>query len=174
MSENTEESLTHTITEVIYVIRGQRVMLDQDLAELYGVEIRVLNQAVSRNLKRFPRDFMFQLSEEETKLLRSQFVILETGRGKHRKFRPYAFTEQGVAMLSSVLRSDRAISVNIEIVRTFVKMRELLSANKELAQRIEELERKVGTHDEEIGAVFEAIKQLMLPAKQEKKERIGF
>jgi len=116
----------------IFLVRGQKVMLDEDLAALYEVEVKVLNQAVKRNLDRFPDDSMFQLSAEEALLLRSQFVTLKSGRGQHRKYSPYAFTEQGVAMLSSVLHSDRAIQVNIEIMRAFVRLRQMLSTNAEL------------------------------------------
>jgi hypothetical protein len=123
------------ITRSILVLRGQRVLLDTELAALYGVEIRVLVQAVKRNLARFPEDFMFQLTALEWAALRSQSVTLKSGRGQHRKYLPYVFTEQGVAMLSSVLGSERAIAVNIEIMRAFVRMRELLSSNKELARR---------------------------------------
>jgi len=124
----------------IYIIRGQKVMLDADLAELYQVPTRTLNQAVRRNANRFPEDFMFQLTEEEAATLRSQFVTLEKGRGRYSKYAPLAFTEHGVAMLSSVLSSDRAVQMNILIIRAFVKLRELLAGNKELARKIEQLE----------------------------------
>ncbi len=124
----------------IYVIRGQKVMLDVDLAELYEVETRVLNQAVRRNAERFPPDFMFQLTEEEASALRSQFVILETGRGRYSKYAPLAFTEHGVGMLSAVLKSSRAVQMSILIVRAFVRLRELLATHKDLARRIEEIE----------------------------------
>lgn len=158
------------IERKIYLIRGQKVMLDDDLAELYGVEIRILNQAVKRNSKRFPFDFMFQLSEEEDKALRSQFVILETGRGKYRKYRPYAFTEQGVAMLSSVLNSKRAIDVNIQIMRAFVKLRAMVVSHEDLARKLDELEKK---YDGQFHVVFEAIRQLMV-MEEEPKRKIGF
>src|SRR6266852_4356363 len=129
------------IERAILLIRGHKVMLDRDLAELYGVPTGVLNQAVKRNLKRFPKDFMFHLVwEEAEQVLRSQSVILK--RGQHRKFRPYAFTEQGVAMLSSILRSDRAIEVNIAIMRAFVRLREILASHKDLARKLEEMERR--------------------------------
>jgi phage regulator Rha-like protein len=145
-------------------------MLDSDLAELYGVEIRVLNQAVKRNIKRFPSDFMFQLNEEESESLRSQFVTLKKGRGQHRKYLPYAFTEQGVAMLSSVLKSEKAIEVNILIMRAFVKLREMIASNKDLAKRLDELEQK---YDAQFKIVFDAIRQLMVPPEPRRK-RIGF
>jgi phage regulator Rha-like protein len=118
------------------------VLLDSDLAEMYGVETKVLNQAVRRNLNRFPADFTFQLNKNEYDALRSQIVTLKSGRGQHRKYPPYAFTEHGVAMLSSVLRSDRAVQVNIEIVRAFVRLRQLLSSNEELAGKLAALERR--------------------------------
>lgn len=160
----------------IYLIRGQKVLLDSDLAELYGVETKVLNQAVKRNMSRFPQDFMFQLSEEEHagwSSLRSQFVTLKPGRGTHRKYLPYVFTEQGVAMLSSVLNSERAVQVNIAIMRAFVQMRELAASNREMATRFAELERRVGKHDEAIGTLFDAIRQMMQPEEKGRKE-IGF
>lgn len=162
-----------TIERKILLIRGEKVMLDAYLAELYGVETRVLNQAVRRNITRFPEDFMFQLSKEEDESLRSQIVILNRGRGQHRKYLPYAFTEQGVAMLSSVLNSERAIFVNIAIMRAFVKLREFLSTHKELANKLAVLERKIEGHDGEIKAIFDAIRQLMAPSKT-KGKKIGF
>ena len=158
------------IEKAIYVIRGEKVMLDRDLAELYQVQTKALNQAVRRNRDRFPADFMFQLSEKEiVELNRSQFV---TGSQKHRdpRSRPYAFTEQGVAMLSSVLRSKRAITVNIEIMRAFVKLRQLLASNTELARRLDELE---GRYDKQFRVVFVAIRQLMAKPARDRKE-IGF
>ena len=165
------------IENKIFMIRGHKVMLSMHLAKLYGVEVRTLIQAVKRNLERFPEDFMFQLTWEETQSLRSQFVILNNAalkRGKHLKYLPYAFTEQGVAMLSSVLNSKKAIQVNIAIMRAFVKLRQLLSTHKELAHKLEELERKVENHDTEIRSIFEAIRQLMAPPPEEPKRRIGF
>jgi phage regulator Rha-like protein len=130
------------IEKKIYLIRGQKVMLDRDLAELYGVETRVLNQAVKRNVMRFPADFMFLLNDEEEEVLRSQFVTLKKGRGQHRKYPTSVFTEQGVAMLSSVLNSERAVQVNIAIIRTFVKLREMMTSHKDLARKLKELEKK--------------------------------
>jgi len=161
------------IERKIYLIRGEKVMLDSDLAELYGVMVKVLNQAVKRNIGRFPEDFMFQLTKEEDESLRSQIVTLKKGRGEHRKYLPNVFTEQGVAMLSSVLNSERAIQVNVVIMRTFVKLRAFLSANKELAHKLAELERKTVKHDEEIKVIFNAIRQLMVPPET-KKGKIGF
>ena len=144
-----------TIENRIFMIRGHNVMISVHLAELYGVETRALNQAVKRNAARFPSDFMFQLSEREADLVVSQSMI------PHRKFfggsLPYAFTEQGVAMLSTVLRSERAIQMNIAIMRAFVRLREIFSTHKELALKMKQLEMKVGKHDEEIQAIFEVI-----------------
>jgi phage regulator Rha-like protein len=172
------------IEQKIYLIRGQRVMLSADLADLYGITVKVLIQAVKRNADRFPEDFMFQLTHNEFKSLRSQFVTLksldrdsslsDSRRGKHSKYLPYAFTEQGVAMLSSVLRSKKAIQVNIAIMRAFVKLRQIIYANKELAQKLKELERRMEKHDTEIHAIFEAIRQLMAPPDSMPKRRIGF
>jgi len=141
----------------IYVIRGLKVMLDQDLALLYQVETRVLNQAVSRNVSRFPIDFMFKLTPNETKSLRSQFVILEIGRGRHSKYSFYAFTEQGVAMLSSVLRSPRAIAVNIAIMRAFVKLREIMATHKDLARKIEQIQDKQAKQGFKINQFLESL-----------------
>lgn len=146
-------------------------MLDSDLAELYGVATKVLIQAVKRSQKRFPDDFMFQLTIEEATLLRSQIVTLKTGRGQHRKYLPYAFTEQGVAMLSSVLHSDRAIHVNIEIMRAFVRLRQMLASNTELARKLATLEKR---YDAQFKVVFDAIRQLMTPPVSKKKRPIGF
>jgi len=165
--------MEYNIEQRIFLIRGLNVMLDRDLSELYGVDTRVLNQAVRRNLKRFPSDFAFKLTKAEDDSLRSQFVILKLGRGQHRKYLPYAFTEQGVAMLSSVLNSERAIQVNIGIMRVFVKIRQIVSHHKELAHKLSQLEGKVEKHDKEISAIFEAIHQLMaIPEKP--RRRIGF
>ncbi len=157
-----------TIEGKILLIRHKKVMLDTDLALLYEVEIRALNQAVKRNIERFPGDFMFQLTKGEYESLRSQFVTLR--RGQHRKYLPYAFTEQGVAMLSSVLNSKRAIQVNIQIMRTFIKLREMLLTHKELKQKIEAMERK---YDYQFKIVFDAIKKLLEPPEKPK-GKIGF
>lgn len=157
------------IERKIYLVRGQKVMLDSDLAELYGVPTKVLVQAVKRNIKRFPADFMFQFVNQDVMDLRSQSVTSKSGRGG-RRYQPYAFTEQGVAMLSSVLNSDRAIEVNIQIMRAFVKLREMIASHKDLAKKLEELERK---YDAQFKVVFDAIRQLMLPPEEEKR-KIGF
>lgn len=159
------------IEKRIFLVRGQKVMLDSDLAELYGVETRALIQAVRRNIDRFPGDFMFQLEYQEVRTLRSQIVILKVGRGKHRKYLPYVFTEQGVAMLSSVLRSKRAVRVNVEIMRAFVRLREMLRSHKDLARRLAELEKK---YDAKFKVVFDAIFKLMEPPPIKPKRRIGF
>jgi hypothetical protein len=161
------------IEQKIFLIRGKKVMLDKDLASVYGVETRVFNQAVKRNIKRFPDDFMFQLNKEEAYSLRSQIVTLK--RGEHYKYLPYVFTEQGVAMLSSVLNSGRAIEVNIQIIRTFVKLREMIVSNKELRKRMDKLEEK---YDKRFKAVFDVLKDLIekspVPSKPSKKREIGF
>lgn len=157
------------IEQSILLIRGHKVMLDSDLAALYGVETKVLVQAVRRNIERFPDDFMFQLTGEEFDALRSQFVTSNTGRGG-RRYLPYAFTEQGVAMLSSVLRSGQAVEVNIAIMRTFVRLRQILASNEDLARRLDELE---GRYDEHFRIVFEAIRQLMA-APESPQRRLGF
>jgi len=159
------------IEKAIFVIRGQKVMLDADLAELYGVKTKILKQAVRRNRKRFPSDFMFELTKEENRFLRSQNVTLEWGR--YSKYLPFAFTEQGVAMLSSILNSDRAIEVNIAVMRVFVRLREMMATHKELAVKLRELEGRIQDHDEQIVAIFEAIRQLMTPPETPRK-RIGF
>jgi ORF6N domain-containing protein len=157
------------IEKAIYLIRGEKVMLDRDLALLYGVETKILNKAVKRNFQRFPPDFMFQLTEDEAETLRFQIGTSNKGRGG-RRYLPYVFTEQGVAMLSSVLNSQRAIVVNIEIMRAFVKLRQLLASNTELARRLDELESK---YDKQFKIVFVAIRQLMAKPVRDRKE-IGF
>ena len=180
------------IAQSIHLLRGQKVILDWELAYLYGVAAKVLNQAVKRNRQRFPADFMFQLTAKETAHLKSQFVISSeqstvnqpllanwsqfvTSSRKHRGqvYRPYAFTEQGVAMLSSVLRSERAVKVNIAIMRAFVKLRATLETNRELAHKFDQLEQRVGKHDEEIAAIIDAIRQLMAPPEKPRRQ-IGF
>lgn len=172
------------IERSIILLRGQKVMLAADLAALYEVQVKALNQAVKRNRERFPEDFMFQLSWEEVELLRSQSVTLNgksaanlrsqsvtSSQWGGRRYRPYAFTEQGVAMLSSVLNSPRAIQVNIEIIRAFVRLRQILTSHKELARKLEELEKK---YDAQFQVVFEAIRQLMEPQEDYVQKRIGF
>ena len=157
----------------ILVIRGHKVMLDSHLAELYQVPTKRLNEQVRRNAARFPPDFMFQLTPEESGSLRSQIATLKTGRGQHRKYLSYAFTEQGVAMLSTVLNSERAIQVNIAIMRAFVKLREMIANHKHLAEKFSELERRLEGHDQQIQTIFDAIRQLMAPPDLPR-GRIGF
>ena len=166
---NTDLISGERIEKAIYLIRGEKVMLDRDLASLYEVETGALNRAVKRNLQRFPADFMFQLTTEEADSLRCQIGISKRGRGG-RRFLPYVFTEQGVAMLSSVLNSERAILVNIEIMRAFVKLRQMLASNAELARRLGELESK---YDKQFRVVFDAIRRLMATPTRGRKE-IGF
>jgi len=156
------------IERKIYLIRGHKVLLDSDLAELYGVEVKQLKRQVRRNINRFPEDFMFQLQKEEYESLRSHFGTLK--RGEHAKYLPYAFTEQGVAMLSSVLNSARAIEVNIQIMRAFVKLRELIATHKDLARKLADMEKK---YDSQFRVVFDAIRKLMTP-DETKKRKIGF
>jgi hypothetical protein len=156
------------IERSILLIRGHKVMLSTDLAELYGVEARILVQAVKRNINRFPEDFMFQLSKEELSNLKSQIVI--SSWGGLRRAAPYAFTEQGVAMLSSVLRSKRAVQVNIEIMRAFVRLRRILASHADLARKLDGLEKK---YDAQFKVVFDAIRELMKPPES-KKRPIGF
>ena len=165
-----------SIVERIVVLRGQKVLLDADLARLYGVQTKVLLQAVRRNVDRFPDDFMFQLSGEEHELLRSHFVTSKTDgeRRGGRRYAPYAFTEQGVAMLSSVLNSPQAIRVNIAIMRAFVKLRQALATNAELAAKFDELARKVASHDQAIAGLIETIRALMAPPPAPRKRPIGF
>ena len=159
------------VAQSICLLRGHKVILDVELAQLYGVTTGNLNKAVSRHRDRFPSDFMFQIRGEEAQSLIFQFGISK-GRGGRRHL-PYAFTEQGVAMLSSVLNSERAVKVNIAIMRAFVRLREALETNRELARQFAELEKRVGKHDEEIGAIIDAIRQLMAPQKEPRRE-IGF
>ena len=156
------------IASRIYFIRGEKVLLDADLATMYNIETRTLKQAVRRNIERFPEDFMFELTKQEYDSLRSQIVTLK--RGEHSKYLPFAFTEQGVAMLSSVLRSEKAVEVNIAIMRTFVQLRKLMDSNKELARKIQQLENK---YDEQFKVVFQAIKQLIKQESQPRRQ-IGF
>jgi cell shape-determining protein MreC len=164
-----------TIINKIHIIRDKKVMIDRDLAELYGVDTRVLNQAVKRNLKRFPEDFMFQLTDEEFRNLRSQIVTSSWGGSR---FRPMVFTEQGVAMLSSVLNSERAISVNIQIIRVFTRMRAKIESHKEILKKLEMLEKKDIELDEKVTLIFEYLKELEQSKQEEtdlkQRKRIGF
>lgn len=163
------------IQKKIYLIRGEKVMLDYDLAELYHVETKALKQSVRRNINRFPEDFMFELTKEEYNSLRSQFVTLENGRGKYSKYLPFAFTEQGVAMLASVLNSPKAIDMNIQIVRVFVLMRKFTLSHQELSEKIKELE---GKFNKQFDDIYEVINYLLqkdtLQKQQNKRQRIGF
>ena len=173
MTNETKLILVDQIEPLIHEIRGQKVVFDSDLAALYGVPTKVLNQAIQRNLDRFPPDFRFQLTADEAEALRSQIVTLKTGRGQHRKYLPYVFTEHGVVMAASVLNSPRAVEVSVFFVRAFVKLRQLVLAHKDLAGKLDQLERKVGSHDEAIKQLVAAIRQLMAPPDPPKKE-IGF
>ncbi|MEZ4753767.1 MAG: ORF6N domain-containing protein [Bdellovibrionota bacterium] len=164
-----KSEIIRSVESYIYLIRGQKVILDEDLAILYAVKTKALVQAVKRNLDRFPEDFMFHLSNQEVTALRSQIVTSKSRGG--RRTNPYAFTEQGVAMLSSVLRSNEAVKVNIEIMRTFVRLRRMINSNTELAQKLNELEKK---YDSQFNVVFEAIREIMKPSNPPKKRRIGF
>lgn len=181
------------IARRISYFRGEKILFDFDLAALYGVAAKVLNQAVTHHRERFPNDFMFRLTDEKTRIWRSQFLtfksqqpvendgdetnssqfVTSSSKFRGRKYRPYAFTEQGVAMLSSVLRSERAVKVNIAIMRTFVKLRQMLETNRELAKRFSQLEQRVDKRDEEIAGILEAIRQLMAPPNESRRE-IGF
>ena len=158
------------IEQRIYVVREQRIMLDNDLADLYGVATKNLNKAVRRNVARFPPDFMFQLSDQEVTNLRFQIGTSSLPHGGSR-YRPLVFTEQGIAMLSSVLNSKRAITVNIQIMRAFIRMRRLLLSNDAMRKQLEELERKVGTHDQAIVGIFKTLHELMTPQRT---NAIGF
>ena len=157
----------------IYYIRQQKVMLDRDLAELYGVETKVLKQAVRRNAARFPEDFMFEMSKEELEAWRSQNVTSNPGDRKGLRYPPFCFTEQGVTMLSCILNSERAIAVNIQIIRIFARLRAMVLTHKDILLKLEQLERTVTAHDEDIKMIFDALKQLLNPP-QEPRPKIGF
>ena len=175
MKKLTKKNLTLSVQLIerrIYLIRGQKVMVDEDLAELYGVPTKRLNQQVSRNRKRFPDDFMFRLTKTEAEALRLQFATSKKGRGGRRSL-PYVFTEQGVAMLSSVLNSERAIEVNIMIMRAFVKLRQLLETNEELNRKFAAVIRKLSTHDKYFKVVFDELKRLN-EQPTPKRSQIGF
>jgi len=180
-----------SIQNKIYEIRGERVMIDKDLANLYEIEAKVLNQAVKRNIKRFPKDFMFQLTKEEWEeirfqietseqdnSLRSQTVTLKTGRGSHSKYLPYAFTEQGVAMLSGILNSDKAIAMNIAIMRAFVEIRRVLIQETDLWEQMRLIKERIGEHDIQLNQLYDALENLLDEnagkKKWEERERIGF
>ncbi|MBX3254922.1 MAG: ORF6N domain-containing protein [Chitinophagaceae bacterium] len=183
--------IIQSIQNRIYEIRGERVMLDRDLAALYEVETKVFNQAVKRNLKRFPPDFMFQLNKDEwervrfqvdalekSDSLRSQFVTLKSGRGQHVKFLPYAFTEHGVAMLSGILNSDKAVQMNIAIIRAFIEMRRFNIIHTDWKEQIRELKDKISGHDAQLSQIYDALENLLdekaAERKWEDRERIGF
>ena len=161
------------IEQAILLVRGEKVILDADLAKLYGVATKVLNQAVKRNLERFPEDFMFQLTGDETRSLRSQSVTSSSGYGG-RRYAPYAFTEHGAIMAATVLNSPRAVQVSVYVVRAFVQLRRVLGQNKELAAKLADLERKVGDHDQKIVAIIQAIRELMAPPPIRPRKPIGF
>lgn len=174
MSESLVEKSLIPLESMIYRIllfRGHKVMLDADLARLYNVDTKVLTRAVRRNRKRFPADFMFELTAKEFGILRRHFGTSSWGG---RRYKPMVFTEQGVAMLSSVLRSERAILVNIEIMRAFVRLRQVLATHKDIARKLKELEQKYDTHDEKLHEVFEAIAQLIAPLNPKTERQIGF
>ncbi|MFA4972623.1 MAG: ORF6N domain-containing protein [bacterium] len=168
MSQHNELIPTKTIENKILLLRNQQIILDSDLAELYGVTTKALNQAVKRNSERFPADFMFQLNIEEAMRSRSQSVTLK--RGTNIKYLPYAFTEHGAVMAANVLRSERAVAASIYVVRAFIRLRQFLASHKELADKLAELERQVGTHDKAIVSLFQAIRKLMAPLPQKKKK----
>lgn len=181
-----------SIQNRIYELRGERVMLDRDLAALYEVETKVFNQAVKRNIKRFPKDFMFQLTkaeweglrfqiealEQQGNALRSQIVTLKTGRGQHSKYLPNAFTEQGVAMLSGILNSDRAINMNIAIMRAFVEVRRVLIKENDMREQLKQIKERLGEHDTQLNQIYDAMENLLdektAQKKWEDRERIGF
>jgi hypothetical protein len=162
------------IEGLILALRGQKVLLDRDLAALYGVSTKRLNEQVRRNRKRFPDDFMFQLDAGEAAALRSQNATLKLGRGQHRKFLPYAFTEHGAIMAANVLNSEQSVEVSVFVVRAFVKLRNWMATHSELAAKLAELDRKVAGHDETIRQLVAAIRQLMAPPPEKPKRRIGF
>jgi phage regulator Rha-like protein len=168
---------TESVERAIIVLRGRRVILDSELAPLYGVTVSVFNQAVKRNMERFPADFAFQLTREEYESLRSQIVILKAGRGAHRKYLPYVFTEHGAVMAASVLNSPKAVEMSVEVVRAFVRLRQILAANRQLAARVDDLERKMNqsnaAHSKNIGTLFDAVRRLMT-APEKPKRQIGF
>ena len=164
---------TERIGTLIHFIRGQKVMLDTDLAKVYGVPTKVLNQAINRNRLRFPEDFMFQVTPDELKALRSQIVTSKKGRGGAR-YLPYAFTEHGAIMAATVLNSRQAVETSVLVVRAFVKLREILASNKELAVKLDELESRLDGHDEALQQIVAAIRELAAPLKERKSKRLGF
>ena len=173
MSSKTSVEIARDIGARITLVRGHRVLLDADLAVLYGVTAKRLNEQVRRNTGRFPVDFAFQLSAEDADSLRSQNATLKPGRGRHRKYRPWAFTEYGAIMAATILNSPRAVEMSLYVVRAFVHLRELLASNTELARRLDELEGKLQAHDAAITAILAAIRELVEPPKA-KRRAIGF
>lgn len=173
MSKNISLIPAEAIEKVILVMRDQKVMLDSDLAEIYGVETKRLNEQVRRNIERFPSDFMFQLTAQEMKNLKSHFATSSSNWGGRRKL-PYVFTEHGAIMAASVLSTPRAVEMSVFVVRAFVRLRTLLATHKELAAKLAELENKLTVHDDQIRLIIEAIKQLMTPPEPPKKRPIGF
>jgi len=166
--------LVDRIEPLIFTVRDQKVLLDSDLAVLYGVPTKRLNEQVRRNKARFPEDFAFRLTNEEAAALRSQNATLKLGRGQHRKYLPYAFTEHGAIMAASILNSPQAVDVSVFVVRAFVKLREFALAHKELGAQLDQLERRVSGHDESIRQLVTAIRQLMAPTARPKPAKIGF
>jgi hypothetical protein len=166
--------LIDQIEPLILTIRDQKVLLDRDLAVLYGVPTKRLNEQVQRNAKRFPQDFMFRLTQSEWQALRSQIATLKSGRGQHPKYPPYAFTEHGAIMAATILNSPRAVEVSVYVVRAFVKLREIVRTHKELAHKLDQLENKVAGHDDSIRQLVGAIRQLMAPPPETKRRKIGF
>lgn len=171
--KGSKSMLVELVGELIHLVRGQKVMFDGDLARLYDVETKALNRAVRRNIFRFPEDFMFQLTNQEVMSSRCQIGTLKIRQGKNIKYRPYVFTEQGVAMLSSVLHSERAVRVNIEIMRAFVRMRRYFISHEQVLKRLDKIEHTTASHDEKIKNIFKLIKQMMLPPEKPKR-LIGF
>lgn len=167
-----KKALTIPVESRILVLRGEKVILDRDLAELYGVPVRQLNQAIKRNRERFPADFMFQVTAKENGILRSQVVISSEGHGG-RRYLPYAFTEHGAIMAATVLNSPKAVEMSVFVVRAFVRLRQMLATNRQLAAKIDELERKLESHDTAIQELIEAIRELMTP-EEGPRRRIGF
>jgi hypothetical protein len=173
MPKKIEATVAANVASQIHVVRGQRVLLDSDLAALYGVSTSALNQAMRRNRGRFPPDFLLQITSAEWESLRSQFVILKTGRGKHRKFLPVAFTEHGAIMAATILNSPRAVEMSVYVVRAFVQLRQVFSTNAALVEKFKELEGRLDGHDAEIAAILEALRALVAPPEPKKLE-IGF
>jgi hypothetical protein len=174
MSDNNQLVLVEQIEPLIRTIRGQKVMLDSDLAILYGVPTKRLNEQVRRNRERFPDDFMFRLAAAEAESLRSQFATLKAGRGRHRKYLPYAFTEHGAIMAATILNSPRAVQVSVFIVRAFVRLRQFALSHKELAAKLDQLEKKVAGHDDAIRQLVAAIRELMAPPPEPQRGKFGF